>query len=89
MQAIVLTLVGNLDDGVAGSEPVAQELTGAPRPWLLCRPFDAEPSDFKDEVPGANSVIDLGEKELRHLVAETIDEIANLCDARRIHREPG
>lgn len=48
-----------------------------PVPWLLARPFDAEKC-----LEGGSYVWVLGDKR-RFLVQETIEEIADLVDARR------
>lgn len=80
-QPIVLTLIAHFEPERGWAVPYAQ-----PRAWLVARAFDAVgPLPQTGAPEGVSTLVTLAGDETGYLwgVSETVDEIANLVDARR------
>ncbi len=80
MPAIVLTLVGSRQYG--GGDWGAWEEYARQAAWIVARPFDARKLTI-DGSAFSGAIISLqGEENIEFRVAETVEEIASLVDAR-------
>lgn len=81
MTPIVLTLVCSKERGTSAP----WHIWDTPCPWLIARAFDAADPLPASEVRslGAAALISLANDNRVYGVKETVDEIANLVDARR------
>jgi hypothetical protein len=83
---IILTMIAVSYWDDSGERMGEWNLTGGDRTWLVGRAFDATTLDQGGDNPTeARSVIDIdGDLRRSFAVKETVEEIANLVDARRL-----
>jgi hypothetical protein len=83
-QAIVVTL---LAEKVRTEDGSWKWTKSGPKQWLIAREFDATSCDQAQSPDGVLTLIETSQPRsdtmVLYGVAESVEEIANLCDARR------
>jgi hypothetical protein len=82
-QPIMLTLIAHFEPEQGWAVPYAE-----PRPWIVARAFDAlAPLPQSGAPEGVVTLVTLAGDETGYLwgVRESVEDIANLVDARRVY----